>query len=106
MKEEILMKKILMCALMLAIVLPMTAFADGAATYKTKCAACHGPDGAGQTPVGKNLKVKDLGSAEVQKLTDAEITKVLTDGKGKMPASKLGADDIKAVIGFVRSLKK
>jgi mono/diheme cytochrome c family protein len=100
------MKKIVMCALVLAIALPMTVFADGAATYKTKCAACHGPDGSGQTPVGKNLKVKDLSSPEVQNLTDAELTKVLTDGKGKMPPSKLAADDIKAVIGFVRSLKK
>lgn len=100
------MKKITMCALVLAIVLPVTVFADGAATYKTKCAACHGPDGSGQTAVGKNLKVKDLSSAEVQKLTDAELTKVLAEGKGKMPASKLSADDIKSVIGFVRSLKK
>jgi mono/diheme cytochrome c family protein len=100
------MKKIVMCALVLAIALPMTVFADGAATYKTKCAACHGPDGSGQTAVGKNLKVKDLSSPEVQKLTDPELTKVLTDGKGKMPPSKLAADDIKAVIGFVRSLKK
>ncbi|HXH37988.1 MAG TPA: cytochrome c [Thermoanaerobaculia bacterium] len=100
------MKKIVMCALVLAIVLPVTVFADGAATYKTKCAACHGPDGSGQTPVGKNLKVKDLSSPEVQKLTDAELTKVLSEGKGKMPASKLSADDIKSVIGFVRGLKK
>jgi mono/diheme cytochrome c family protein len=92
--------------LLLAIALPITVFADGAAIYKTKCAACHGPDGSGQTPVGKNLKVKDLGSAEVQKLTDAEITKVLTTGKGKMPASKLSPEDIKTVIGFVRGLKR
>jgi len=41
-----------------------------------------------------------------QKLSDAEMTKLLTDGKGKMPKSKLPADDIKAVIAFVRSLKK
>jgi len=84
----------------------MAAFADGAATYKTKCAPCHGADGSGQTAVGKNLKVRDLRSPEVQKLSDAEITKVLTEGKGKMPKSKLPADDIKAVIGFVRSLTK
>ncbi len=55
--------------------------------------------------MGKNLKVKDLRSPEVQKLTDAEITKILTDGKGKMPASKLSADDMKAVIAFLRTLK-
>jgi mono/diheme cytochrome c family protein len=92
---------------MLAVALPAAAFAaDGAAIYKTKCNACHGPDGSGQTAVGKNLKVKALGSPEVQKMTDAEITKVLTEGKGKMPAAKLAADDMKAVIGFVRTFKK
>ncbi len=100
------MKKTLTCSLLLAFALPVAAFADGAAIYKAKCAACHGPDGTGQTTVGKNLKVRDLSSAEVQKLSDAEMTKVLTDGKGKMPKSKLSADDMTAVIAFVRSLKK
>ena len=100
------MKKSLLLVLVVVITLPAAVFADGESTYKTRCNACHGPDGSGQTPVGKSLKVKDLRSPEIQKLTDAEITKSLTDGKGKMPASKLSADDIKAVIGYVRSLKK
>ena len=100
------MRKTQISALLLAMTLPMTLLADGAATYKVKCAACHGPDGKGQTPVGKNLKLKDLGSPEVQKLSDAELTKQLTEGKGKMPPSKLPADDIKAVIAFVRGLKQ
>ena len=99
------MKKTIVVALLLALALPVAAFADGAATFKAKCAMCHGPDGSGQTTIGKNLKLKDLRSAEVQKLSDAELTKLLTDGKGKMPASKLSADDIKAVIAFVRTLK-
>ena len=99
------MTKTLTFSLLLAVALPMAVFADGAATFKTKCAPCHGTDGSGQTPVGKNLKVRDLRSAEVQKLSDAEMTKVLADGKGKMPASKLAPEDIKAVIGFIRSLK-
>jgi len=104
-KEGQTMEKALTCSLLLALALPIAAFADGAAIFKTKCTPCHGSDGSGQTPIGKNLKVRDLRSAEAQKLTDAEITKVLTDGKGKMPKSKLPADDIKAVIAFVRGLK-
>jgi len=98
--------KTLLLVLVLVIALPAAVLADGAATYKAKCTACHGADGSGQTPVGKSLKVKDLRSPEIQKLTDAEITKSLASGKGKMPPSKLAADDIKAVIGYVRSLKK
>jgi len=82
--------------------------ADGAAVYKAKCAMCHGPDGAGQTTMGKNLKVRALGSADVQKQTDAALAKWIADGKGKMPAykSKLSADEIAALVDFIRTLKK
>ena len=81
---------------------------DVAPIYKSKCATCHGPDGAGQTTMGKNLKLRDLRSAAVQKLTDAELTKIISDGKGKMPAykAKLAAGDVEALVGFIRGLKK
>lgn len=81
---------------------------DGAAIYKAKCAMCHGPDGAGQTTMGKNMKLRDLRSAEVQKQTDAELVKWIADGKGKMPAykGKLTPADIDAVVAFIRTLKK
>ncbi len=82
--------------------------ADGAATYKAKCASCHGADGSGQTAMGKAMKLRDLGSAEVQKQTDKELVAVTADGKGKMPAykGKLSADEINAVVAFIRTLKK
>lgn len=99
------MMKLLACSLLLAVALPMAAFADGAAIYKTRCVACHGADGSGQTPVGKSLNVRDLRSPEVQNLSDADITKVLMNGKGKMPATRLAEADIKAVIAFIRTLK-
>jgi mono/diheme cytochrome c family protein len=91
-----------------ALLVATAAFADGAAVYKAKCAMCHGATGAGDTPVGKTMKVPPLASPDVQKKTDAELTTVVTDGKGKMPANKgkLSPDDIKAVVAFVRTLKK
>jgi cytochrome c6 len=81
---------------------------DGSAIYKSKCAMCHGPDGAGQTTMGKNLKLRDMRSAEVQKQTDAELGKWIADGKGKMPSykGKLTPTDIDALVGFIRTLKK
>ena len=81
---------------------------DGAAIYKAKCAMCHGADGAGQTPMGKNMKLRDLRSADVQKQTDAELVKWIADGKGKMPAykGKLTPPDIDALVAFIRTLKK
>ena len=95
--------------LALALVFSTYTFADaGGDTFKAKCAACHGATGAGDTTMGKNLKLKDLGSADVQKLSDAELTTIIAKGQGKMPAygGKLKDDEIQAVVKFIRSLKK
>jgi mono/diheme cytochrome c family protein len=93
----------------LSLVLAMPAFAasDGAALYKAKCTTCHGADGSGQTSVGKSMKLRDLRSAEVQKQTDIELTKLISGGKGKMPGfgKTLSTGDIAAVISFLRTLK-
>ena len=40
------------------------------ATFRTKCATCHGPDGSG-SEVGKTMNVPDLRSPAVQKRPDA-----------------------------------
>jgi mono/diheme cytochrome c family protein len=90
--------------------LPRPAQADDASAglYKTKCAGCHGPDGKGETTMGKALKLRDLASADVQKQSDADLTTLITAGKNKMPASgkSLSADQIKGLVGYVRSLAK
>src|SRR5258708_37618544 len=94
--------------LSLALALPVFAASDGAALYKAKCTSCHGADGSGQTPVGKSMKIRDLRSAEVQKQTDLELTKIIAGGKGKMPAygKQLSDTELAAVIAHIRTLKK
>lgn len=95
--------------LILVVALAPVAFAaDGAAIYKAKCASCHGADGKGQTPIGKKMNLRDLGSPEVQKQTDKELYDWTADGKGKMPAykDKLSADEIKALVTTMRAFKK
>jgi mono/diheme cytochrome c family protein len=82
--------------------------ADGGAdTFKAKCAMCHGADGKGDTSMGKTMKVRDLGSADVQSQSDADLTAIITNGKGKMPKydGKLTADQIKDVVKYIRTLK-
>jgi cytochrome c6 len=81
---------------------------DGAALYKSKCATCHGVDGKGDTPVGKALKLRDLGSGDVQKQTDEQLTDITAAGKGKMPAykDKLTAEQIKQLVAYMRTFKK
>ncbi len=82
--------------------------ADGSALFAAKCASCHGKSGVGDTAMGKKLNLRDLSSAEVQKQSDEELTKIIADGKAKMPAygSKLSADEIKSIVTFIRTLKK
>lgn len=90
---------------------PTTAFSavqDGAALFKANCASCHGVDGSGATAVGKSMKLRDLRSPEVQKLTDKQLTDLTAKGKGKMPGyeAKLGADKVKLLVAYTRELAK
>jgi cytochrome c6 len=77
------------------------------ATFRTKCAMCHGPDGAG-SEVGKSMNVPDLRSEAVQKLSDAELAQIISDGKGGMPPfkSSLNEAQIHALLRYVRSLRQ
>jgi mono/diheme cytochrome c family protein len=96
-------------AILAAVFLGPVAKADdsGGSTYKAKCAACHGPDGKGETATGKSMKVKDLASDEVQKLSDADLSAALVNGKGKMPAYKtLTPEQVKSLVAYIRSFAK
>ncbi len=80
--------------------------ADKAAQdYKANCTLCHGDNGAG-TPLGNNLKVKDLRSKEVQDMTADEMEQVIHDGKNNMPPFKarLSNDQIQGLITYIRHL--
>jgi len=80
--------------------------ADASATYRTKCVMCHGPDGAG-SQVGKSMNVPDLRSPAVQKLPDAQLAQIISDGKGGMPPfkSSLSEDQIHSLVSHIRTLR-
>jgi cytochrome c6 len=80
--------------------------ADAAALWAQHCASCHGKDGAGTTVMGKKLGLKDY--TKDQGFSDAEATNVIKNGKGKMKGykDKLSDADVKALVAYVRSLKK
>jgi cytochrome c6 len=84
----------------------IAAGADAGATWAANCASCHGKDGSGNTAMGKKLGVKDY--TKNQGFSDAEATKAIKDGMGKMKGygGKLSDADIKALVSYVRSLKK
>ena len=87
---------------------PAAAQSDGQKLYDTNCAKCHGPDGSGNTTVGKAVGAKDLGSAEAKKLTDAEIHTQIEQGKNNMPpfGGTLNKAQIDSLIPIVRGFGK
>ena len=86
---------------------PVPDSAASGATFRTKCAVCHGPDGGG-SEVGKSMNVPDLRSEAVQKRLDAELAQIISDGKGGMPPfkSSLSEAQIHDLVSYVRSLRQ
>ena len=82
--------------------------AAGKAAYDKSCKACHGPDGAASPAMAKMMKVdiKDLKSADVQGMSDDDLKKVITEGKGKMKPVASAAASAGDIVAYVRSLKK
>jgi mono/diheme cytochrome c family protein len=88
--------------------------ADAKALWDANCTQCHGKEGKADTKMGKALSAKDLTDPAVQaSFTDAKATESIKDGvkengKTTMKAfgGKLTDDDIKALVAYVRTLKK
>ncbi len=94
------MKRIMVGMLVMALAGPAAA-QEAAALYKARCATCHGATGQ-PSAIGKKMGAQDLAAA---KLSVADATRIITDGKGKMPAykSKLSPDQIDALAKYVSS---
>lgn len=87
----------------------LAADAAGKAVYDKSCVGCHGADGKGNPGMAKVLGEKGLNltSKEASQMSEADMLKVVSEGRGKMPAqSKLSKDEQKAVVSYVRSLSK
>jgi len=103
------MKRILVVALLLISSAAIAGAQNpGKNIFTSKCSICHGPDGSGKTQMGKSLKIADLHSADVQKMSDADLKTVITNGKNKMPPfkGKLTDAQMDQVISYIRELGK
>jgi mono/diheme cytochrome c family protein len=87
---------------------PVRADNAAEATYKAKCAMCHGPDGKGETATGKALKAGSFAAPEVAKMSDDDLATVITKGKNKMPSfeGKLKKEEIEQLVAYIRQLAK
>jgi len=107
MKMTIFMTLLLSVSTGLAMAAGDTAAGNG--VYDKSCKTCHGPTGVANPAIAKMMKVdiKDLGSPEIQKMSDTDIKTTVTDGKGKMkPVKTVAGKDLDNVVAYVRSLKK
>lgn len=92
-----------------ALSMAMPVFAQsGEATYKAKCAMCHGADGLATSGMAKAMKVPSVKSEDFTKLSESEMVAATENGKGKMPAykGKLTDAEIKEVVAYMRGLEK
>ena len=104
----------LLLPLLVAVPATVVLAADAKTNWTKMCARCHSPDGSGKAPAGKKLGVKDYTTVEGQKFTDEEGLKAILEGtkneagKETMPAykDKMSEEDAKALVAYVRSLKK
>jgi mono/diheme cytochrome c family protein len=98
-----LLAVMLFTALVMFLMIPSLSWADdAAATYKAKCAVCHGPDGHGKGAV------PSLVSDKVKKAPDAEVEDFIANGGPAKKATHAFASkgvDSKAMVTYVRSLK-
>ena len=84
----------------------------GKAVYDKNCAACHGPQGKGDGPTGKVLvpPAADFTSTASGKKTDAELLKIIENGKPPTAMiawkGQLSAEEIRHVLAYVKTLRK
>ncbi len=100
---------VLVLALSFAAVCSAADAKAGKPIYDRACKSCHGADGVANPAMAKMMKVeiKDLGSSEVQGMSDEELGKIITDGKGKMkPVHSVTGKSVDDVVAYVRTLKK
>jgi cytochrome c6 len=78
---------------------------SGEATYKAKCAMCHGAMGTPSAGAAK-MGVKPVSDPAIKSLTVAQVSAVIKSGKGKMkPVAGLSDAQIKDVAAFYKGLK-
>jgi cytochrome c553 len=114
-QQETKMKKLIPLLVAMASLPAMSVCAaDAKALYEKDCAKCHGADGKGDTRMGKKLGAKDYSNPNVQAaLKDDAAFKAIKEGlKGKedntlmKPIEGASDDDIKALVGYMRTFKK
>jgi len=109
------MKNIILLVTLLGLSAALSAkAAEAKDNWDSLCAKCHGAEGKGDTKMGQKLGAKDFTDPAVQAaMKDDAATKAIKeglksdDGKTLMkPFDTLSDDEVKALVAYVRGLKK
>lgn len=81
---------------------------SGATLFQSRCQMCHGAEGKADTPTGKAFHVPNFHDPAIVKMSDADLTSVITKGKNKMPAfgTRLTPPQIDSLVAYIRTLQK
>jgi mono/diheme cytochrome c family protein len=98
----------LLCALAVASTAAAADLELGKKVFGAKCASCHGPDGKGNAKMAAMLKVTIPDLSGAAGMSDADLLKLLSEGKKPMPsfAKQLGKEEMEAVLSYAKALAK
>ncbi|HEX5705300.1 MAG TPA: cytochrome c [Pyrinomonadaceae bacterium] len=85
------------------------AAAEAATIYNRQCVSCHGRDGRGRTPKGRQTRARDMTEASWQDdVSDERLFNSINNGRGKMPAfsKKISENDIDALVAYIRRMRR
>lgn len=73
--------------------------------YQKNCARCHGADGKSDTELGRLYDSPDLTIRTTKRMSQKQMTRIISNGKGGMPAfkKKLSSKEIASLVNYVRS---
>ena len=105
------MRRVLFLSLLLLAAASVCAQDEGAALFKAKCARCHNANGDGKTAAAERMKIPDLRSPEIQKMSDEELFQTIGNGvqHKQYPhtflAKGMHPGEIRQLVGYIRTLK-
>jgi len=97
--------------LLILAAVPLRAQDEAAALFKSSCARCHNTNGDGKTAAAEKMRIPDLRSPEIQKLTDEELFQTIGNGTQhkQYPHTFLSkgmtAPQVRQLVGHIRTLK-